>query len=212
MVDFFRHNRTRNAFIILLLTSFSVIILGSDVDAVSATTTPIASPATATPVTPTPATASTPAPVRVRAGTAQQPSGAISVTVPLDLIVLTDQVNVAVLSLDLQYNASLLRAANCTTSEAMAPLLCNIKTPGRIKLAGVAAQGIRSEVNLAQLTFELLQTTNRAEPLTLQLGLVGDVNGAAVHTDRQNGAITLSCSPESEECTSLTIYLPVVHR
>ena len=92
-------------------------------------------------LTPTPA--STPAPVRVRAGTAQPALGTTTVTIPLDLVVLTDRVNVAVLSLDLQYNAALLRATACTTSQAMTPLLCNIAAPGRVQLAGVAAQGIR---------------------------------------------------------------------
>ena len=161
-------------------------------------------------LTPTPA--STPAPVRVRAGTAQPPLGTTTVTIPLDLVVLTDRVNVAVLSLELQYNAALLKATACTTSQAMAPLLCNIVAPGRVQLAGVAAQGIRNEVNLASLTFEVLQPVARTEPLLLQMGIVGDINGTAVSTDRQNGAITLTCPPEAEDCTGLTIYLPLVHR
>ncbi|MCB0189232.1 MAG: hypothetical protein KDE31_33410, partial [Caldilineaceae bacterium] len=172
----------------------------------SATNTPVSTPpSTATPI-------STPAPVRVRAGTAQPTAGQTTVSVPLDLLVLTDRVNVAVVSIDLQYNAAVLQATNCTVSQAMTPFLCNIAAPGHIRLAGVAAQGIRNEVNLANLTFAIRQPIDRTEPLTLKLDLIGDVNGTAVGTDRQPGAIILTCTPETEECTAINIYLPLVHR
>jgi len=179
-------------------------------ESVPPTATAVNTPRT-TPKAATPLSASTPAPVRVRAGTAQTDAGATTVTVPLDLVVLTDRVNVAVLSLDLHYNAALLRATNCATSQAMAPLLCNVSTPGRIQLAGVAAEGIRNELTLAEITFAVLQSVDRTAPLTIQLAVVGDVSGAAVSTDEQNGVITLTCAPESDDCTGIQIYLPLVH-
>ncbi len=171
----------------------------------TATPTNPALAATATPV-------STPAPVRVRAGTTQAAPGATTVVVPLDLVVLTDRVNIGVLSLELQYNAAYLKATACTVSETMELLLCNIATPGRIRLAGVAVRGIRSEVNLANLTFELLQGVDQTVPLTVQVLLTGNVDGAAVSTDGQDGAITLHCPPEAETCSGLNIYLPLVNR
>lgn len=182
-------------------------------DSVPPTATPTATNTPpATPPTPTPTTASTPAPVRLQAGSAQTTGGTTTVTVPLDLVVLTDRVNVAVLSLDLQYNASLLKATNCATSQAMAPLLCNVSEPGRIQLAGVAAEGIRAARTLAEITFEIQQSVDRTTPLTIQLEVVGDVNGAAVSTDEQHGVITLTCAPEAEDCSGIQIYLPLVHR
>ncbi|MCB0184431.1 MAG: hypothetical protein KDE31_09205, partial [Caldilineaceae bacterium] len=154
---------------------------------------------------------STPGPVRVRAGTAQTASDAISVTVPLDLVVLTEPVNVGVISLTLSYDASLLSATACQLSDALTLLRCNIATPGQIRLAGVAPRGIRSAVNLAQLVFTPQQSINLTAPLTIQLDVVGDVDGAAVSTDSQAGTITLTCAL-NERCNGLNVYLPWVNR
>jgi hypothetical protein len=155
---------------------------------------------------------STPAPVRVRAGTAQTVSDASSVTVPLDLVVLTDRVNVSAISLSLQYDAGLLSATACNVSAALTLLRCNITTPGQIQLAGVATRGVRREVNLAQLVFTPKQPINLTVPLTIELDVVGDGDGAAVSTDSQSGAITLTCPPNEEECGGINLYLPLVNR
>ncbi len=177
----------------------------------TATPTPTHTPL-ATPPTPTATPIGTPAPVRVRAGTGQATTGTTAVSVPLDLVVLTDRVNVGVLSLDLHYNAAYLKATACTVSQAMELLLCNIAEPGRIQLAGVSARGIRSEINLASLTFELLQAVDRTVPLAVQVDLTGNVDGATVSTDGENGTITLLCPPNAEDCSGINIYLPLVNR
>jgi len=181
--------------------------------AVPPTATPIAtSTSIAPPPTPTATPISTPAPVRVRVGSAQAANGATSITVPLELVVLTDRVNIGVLTLNLHYNAAYLNATACTVSQALDLLLCNHTETGKIRLAGISARGIRNEVPLATLTFDLLQAVDRTVPLTIQVELTGDVDGAAVSTDAQNGTITLYCPPDSEDCSGINIYLPVVNR
>lgn len=194
-----------------LVTYFDEISLQLCDHSVPPTATPSATPI-ATPPTATATPISTPAPVRVRAGTGQATGGAINVTVPLDLVVLTDRVNVGVLSLELRYNAAYLKATACTVSQTMELLLCNITEPGRIQLAGVSARGIRSAVNLASLTFELLQAVDRTVPLTVHVDLTGNVDGAAVSTDGENGTITLLCPPNAEDCSGINLYLPLVNR
>ncbi|MEZ4674155.1 MAG: hypothetical protein R2932_07940 [Caldilineaceae bacterium] len=181
-------------------------------DTTAPTATPTNTPVAPTPtVTPTPST--TPAPVRVRAGSGQAINGAKSVTVPLDLVVLTDQVNVGAINLDLDYNAALLKVTDCAVGEALDLLLCNSATPGHIRLAGVSAAGIRNEVNLAHLTFEFLQLAESTVPLTIQLKVVGNVDGAAVGAIGQNGTVTLICPPDTEDCTAgIQIYLPLINR
>lgn len=180
------------------------------------TTAPTATPTNTVispPPTATPTVVSTPAPIRVRAGTAQIPNGATTVDVPLDLVVFTDRVNVGVLSIDLQYDATMLKATQCTVSNAMELLLCNIDTPGRIQLAGISANGIRSEINLANLTFTLLQQVESSMPLAVTLDIVGNVDGSTVSADQQNGSITLLCPSDSENCTpGIRVYLPLVTR
>ncbi len=79
-------------------------------------------------------------------------------------------------------------------------------------MAGVSARGIRSEINLAHLTFELLQTVDRTVPLTIQAKLTGNVDGAAVSTDGENGTVTLLCPPNAEDCNGINVYLPLVNR
>ncbi len=177
----------------------------------TATSTPTNTPLV-TPPSPTATPLGTPAPVRVRAGTAHATADATTVTVPLDLVVLTDRVNIGVLSLELRYNAAYLKATACTVSGTMELLLCNVAEPGRIQLAGVSARGIRSEVNLASLTFEVLQAVDRTVPLTVQVDLTGNVDGAPVSTDGENGTVTLLCAPNTENCSGINLYLPLVNR
>lgn len=183
--------------------------------------TPTATPlATSTPTPTTVATPPTPTPtptatrlssgVIVRAGSVAVADGQTTVAVPLDLIGATAERPVGVLSVDVQYNAAVLKATACTIGGSFDLLLCNTDSPGVIQLAGVAATGIQTDVRIADLGFELLPPANLSTQLTVQLDTVADVEGTALSATGQPGQISIACAPSSDACQ--TLFLPLVHR
>lgn len=176
----------------------------------TATATVVAATATAAA---TPTVAATPDPVRVRAGTITVAPAATTATVPLDVIVLTDRLQVGLLSATIGYDETLLKATGCAQTAAVDLLLCNVATPGVVQLAGVSALGLGGETTVANLTFELLVNSDRITPLTVDLKLIGDGSGTAVSATPLNGAIDLSCTEDAENCDrGNVIYLPVIRR
>ncbi|MEZ4728694.1 MAG: hypothetical protein R3E79_16290 [Caldilineaceae bacterium] len=165
-----------------------------------------------TPAPPTPTATATPLPssIIVRAGSIAVTEGQTTMTVPLDLIGATNERAVGVLSVDVQYNADLLQATTCTVSDSFDLLLCNSAIPGVIQLAGVAANGIRTDVRIAELGFDLRQPANLATQLTVQLNAVADVEGTALSATGQHGQLSTACPPGSANCQ--TLFLPLVHR
>lgn len=164
-----------------------------------------------TPAPPTPTITATPPPssVIIRAGGMAVIEGQTAVTVPLDLVGVTAPA-VGVLSVDVQYDTTVLKAVACTIGNSFDLLLCNLETPGLLQLAGVAANGIRSDVRVADLGFELLPPVNRSTQLTVQLDALADVEGTALSATGQNGQISITCRPGSDTCQ--TLFLPLVHR
>jgi hypothetical protein len=180
---------------------------------VTATPTPtLTTTAVFTPGPPTPTATATPLPssVIVRAGHVAVAEGETTLTIPLELIGATPADAVGVLSVDIQYNALLLKATTCTVGEHFDLLLCNIPTPGVIQLAGVAANGIRTNVRVADLGFEILQPVDLNTQLTVQLRVVANTDGMALNATGQNGQISIACPPGSDACQ--TLFLPLVHR
>ena len=188
----------------------------------TATATPTVTPvATATPTlmatptqlaTATSTVTSTPAPasVRVVVGDATASQGQNQVQVPLDLLDVGNEMAVGVVSFAVQYDAARLKANSCTTSNRFDLLLCNFATPGILQLAGVAADGIRSNAHLADIEFALLQADGLATLLTVQLKRVTNPAGDALTASGGNGRITSSCPPGSGGCN--TVYLPLVQK
>jgi hypothetical protein len=179
----------------------------------TATPTPTLTPTTfLTPMSPTATATATPLPssVIVRAGAATMVSGQTTVEVPLDLINAKAEHPVGVISIDMQYDATMLKATVCTVGDNFDLLLCNVVTPGLISMAGVAATGIRTDVRIANLGFDLLQPVNPSTPLTVLLHAVADTEGAALRATAQNGQVIATCTPGSEGCQ--TLFLPLVHR
>lgn len=164
-----------------------------------------------TPVPPTPTATATPPPsnVIVRAGGVSVVEGQTAITVPLDLVGVTAPA-VGVLSVDVEYDTTALKAVACTISNSFDLLLCNLETPGLVQLAGVAAGGIRTDVRVADLGFELLPPVNRTTQLTVQLETVADVEGTTLNATGQAGQISITCRPGSDNCQ--TLFLPLVHR
>jgi hypothetical protein len=149
----------------------------------------------------------------VRAASVPVEEGQTSLDASLELAGATAELNVGAVSVDVQYDAALLKATACAVSDSFDLLLCNIATPGVIQLAGVAAGGIRSELTIADLGFEILQPDNLFTQLTVQLDTIADVEGATVNATAQHGQIGTPCVPGSEGCAiSAVIHLPLVHR
>ena len=187
-------------------------------------TTPATPTATAT-ATPTPTTTAVvtptvPAPIAtatalpsnliVRAGGVAVIEGQTAITVPLDLVGVAAEPAIGVLSVDVHYDTTVLKAVACAVSSSFDLLLCNMETPGLLQLAGVAANGLRTDLRVADLGFELLPPVNRTTQLTVQLDALADVDGTTLHAVGQNGQITITCRPGSEDCQ--TLFLPLVHR
>ncbi|MEZ4863403.1 MAG: hypothetical protein R3C14_18945 [Caldilineaceae bacterium] len=186
----------------------------------STTTTLPTATATSTPTAvvtvgpPTPTATATPLPsgIVVRAGDVPVSAGQNALVAPLDLTGATLEQPVGALSVAVQYDAALLKATGCTTSDSFDLLLCNLAKPGMVQLAGVAATGIHANVRLADLNFDLLQPDNLSTQLTVQVGAVADPAGTALSATRQNGQIGAPCPPGSAGCAAQTIYLPLVQR
>jgi hypothetical protein len=170
---------------------------------------------TSTPATlaQTASVAQLPASIIVRAGSAALVDGQTTVDATLELAGATDEQKVGVLSVDVRYDATAFKASACTVSNNFDLLLCNIATPGVIQLAGVAASGVRSDVKVADLSFEILQSDHLYTLLEVQLDIVADAEGATINAAAQHGQIGTPCIPGSEGCAiSAVIYLPLVHR
>jgi len=152
--------------------------------------------------------------VRVRAGTVVVPTGATTVSVPIDLVVLTDRIGVGVFSASVEYDATLLQATGCVQEPPLDLLLCRVAVPGVVKMAAVSALGVRGEATVAEVTFELLQKADHRSPLTVDISLLGDGEGTEVGATAIHGALELNCEPNgNDSCLSgETIYLPVVRR
>lgn len=180
------------------------------------TATPTATTTVAvTPASPTPTATATalPSNVLIRAGNVAVTEGQTTFSAPLDLIGATAERAVSVLSVDVQYDATKLKATACTVGSAFDPLLCNIATPGVIQLAGVAAIAIRTDVKLADLGFDILQPADLSTLLTVKLDTVADGEGLALVATTQNGQIGAACLPGSEGCSAAqNLYLPLVNR
>lgn len=169
---------------------------------------------TLTPTLPPPTPTITPLPggIVVRVGTVFVNAGQTSLTAPFDLLGANDDRNVGALSVDVQYDAALLKAVACTVNDNFDLLLCNLATPGVIQLAGVAADGIRAELKLADLGFDLLQTDNLNTQLMVQVDTVANADGDALSASVQHGKIATACLPGSDDCTTQTLYLPLIDR
>lgn len=188
----------------------------------TATATPVDTPAasetptlSATPTTAAPTATATPQPggILVRAGTVAAGEGQLPVNAPLELTGATDERTVGVLSVAVQYDSGVLNAVACPVSDGFDLLLCNVAAPGVIRLAGVAAGGIRSDLKVADLGFEVLQPGNLPTQLTVQLETIADVDGDALSASVQNGQIRAACPPGEGSCVAdLYLYLPLVQR
>lgn len=174
-------------------------------------------PLTLTPVepaeTPTATATATPLPgnLMVRAGVVTLAAGQAAVNAPLELAGATGQQPVGILSIAVQYDASVLNAVACPVSNDFDLLLCSVAAPGLIRLVGVAATGIRSDLKVADLAFEVSQPENLPAQLTVQLDAVADVEGDALSAAAENGQIRAACLPGAEDCSAdIYFYLPLV--
>lgn len=177
------------------------------------TSIPAATPSQiATTFTPTSTTAATalPSNIKVKIGSVAIDEGQSQVQVPLDLQSADDAHPVGVVSLAVQYDAAKLKAITCNVGSSFDLLLCNLAQPGIIQLAGVDADGIRSNVRIADIGFEILQPAKLSTPLTVQLKRVSNRDGDALETVAQNGQVSLSCTAGSANCHN--VYLPLVQR
>ena len=182
----------------------------------TATATPTLTPtALPTATLPAPTATATPQPnhLTVRATNVAVAQGATTLRAQVDLLGATDTTAVGVLSIDIAYDQTLLNPTGCTVGSSFDLLLCNTGTPGLIQLAGVATNGIRTDVTIADLDFTIVQPEKLNTLLTVQIETVGDTEGVALPAIAQQGHIYLACVPGSEGCPILApLYLPLVQR
>ncbi|MFN8444353.1 MAG: hypothetical protein U0175_26455 [Caldilineaceae bacterium] len=215
IVYFDVYNNGSGATLVNYLDDISVQSCDSTATATSTPTPTATTTVTATPtqvVTATPTLTSTPVPagVRITVGNVVAAQGENQVQVPLNLIAAGNQPGVGALSLAIHYDAARITAKSCTTSEQFDLLLCNVAMPGAVQLAGVAAEGIRSNVRLADIAFELLESDGLSSELTVQLKQVTDPAGDVLNASTDNGQIISACPPGSGSCSN--VYLPLVQK
>lgn len=181
-----------------------------DSDATTPTATLAFTPTPTQIATPTPTATATPLSnsVRVQVSSSGVNQGQAQVQIALDLLGARDEFPVGVVSLTLQYDAAKVKATDCATSARFDLLRCNIAKSGVIQLAGVDADGIRSDARIADITFEILQAEDLYTPLTLQLRRLANRDGDRLDASAENGQIGSACAAGSGRC----IYLPVVQR
>jgi len=167
-----------------------------------------------TPATPTPTVTTTPVPssLLVSAANVTVVQEDNTVHALVDLRGASNQQPVGVLSVDLAYDPAILSATTCTVSDRFDLLLCNITTAGLIQLAGVAAEGLRSDLTVAELDFTIRQLENLNTQLTVQIDEVADPTGAPLTATAQHGQVGAPCTPGSPGCPTTSTYLPLVQR
>jgi hypothetical protein len=161
----------------------------------------------------TPTATATPLPgtLLVRAGTIVLAEGQTEVIAPLAMTGATGQQPVGILSVAVQYDVGVLNAVACPVSDRFDLLLCSVADPGVIRLAGVAGTGIRADLKVADLAFEVVQPANLPAQLTVQLETVADIEGDALSVASQNGQIRAACTPDDDSCVADSyLYLPLV--
>lgn len=178
--------------------------------------TPTASPTAPpveTPLSPTATATPEPGDIVVRAGMVTVTDGQTTVDAPLELLGASDARAVGVLSVDVQYDADVLRAVSCPVSDRFDLILCNLAEPGLVQLAGVAASGIYADAAVASLGFEILHSTELNTPLVVKIDSIADRDGVALAATAQPGRISVACAPGSDGCAPNShLYLPLVQR
>ncbi len=192
------------------------ISLQSCDSAVTSTPTPTATATEIiTPATPTPTATTTPlsSNLTVRVANVTVDEGATTLRARLDLLGAADPQRVGVIGVNVTYDTAVLNATACTVSASFDLLLCNIGTPGLMQLAGVSAEGIRTDVAIADLDFAIVQPENLNTQLTVQIETITDNEGTALTATVQHGQVGTPCQPGSEGCPLLPpVYLPLIQR
>ena len=182
----------------------------------AATATPPASPTAPpveTPLSPTATLTPGPGDLVVRAGVVTVEDGQTTVDAPLELFGASDLTAVGVLTVDVQYDANLLRAVSCPVSDRFDLILCNLAEFGLVQIAGVAASGIHEDAAVASLGFEILHPTELNTPLVVKIESIADRDGIALAATAQSGRISIACAPGSDGCAANPhLYLPLVQR
>ena len=146
----------------------------------------------------------------MRVGNAEVSNGQTQVQVPVDLLDASDAQPIGLLSMAVQYDATRVKAITCNVGSSFDLLLCNLAKPGLIQLAGGNADGIRANVRIADMTFEILQPSDLFVPLTAQLKRVSNREGDALSASGQDGQIGSSCIAGGSNCHN--VYLPLVQK
>lgn len=163
------------------------------------TATPTATAtATASPTSTATATA-TPTGLLIRMGSANGRSQG-AVAVPLDLLNVAGQAPVGVVSVDVLYDAGLVLATGCATSDAFDLALCNVKEAGKIQFSAIAVHGVTTDTTLSHVTFDVVDATKGPASLTVLLDMVADTNTDEIAASAEHGAITFGCRSGDVNC------------
>ncbi len=177
---------------------------------ITATATQTATPSptatnTATP-TSTPTPTATPTGAIVRVGTALQPAAtAFSVTVPVEVINVPAETKLGAVTVDLQYDATLLALQSCLASTATRfdSLVCNTEEAGHVRIAALATAGISGNGVFAELTFQSNGDIGRASELLITVETFVDVNAVPIPVNHQDGGVIFSCMVGDVDCSGV---------
>ncbi len=177
---------------------------------ITATATQTATPlptatSTATP-TNTPTPTATPTGAIVRVGTALQPAAtAFSVKVPVEVINVPAEANLGAVTVDIQYDATLLTVQSCLapTATRFDSLVCNTEEAGHVRIAALATAGINGNAVFAELTFQSDGAIGTDSNLMVTVETFVDVNAVPIPVSSQDGRVIFTCMAGDVDCSGV---------
>jgi hypothetical protein len=113
-----------------------------------------------------------------------------SVTVGLDALSVPTP-GVAAVTIDVQYNNTVVDATACTQSSG--GLVCNVNyAPDKVLVTGASAYGVTGNITLAEITFRAIGQPGQCSALDVQIVTFADPNGEPISVSAQDGQICIS--------------------
>ncbi|MBV7330231.1 hypothetical protein KFU94_18670 [Chloroflexi bacterium TSY] len=133
--------------------------------------------------------------------------------VPLELVNVPTETSIGVVSVDVNYDSTILLASSCDTGSDFGLIVCNHTEPGKIRLSGIAANGISVDTLLANLGFDVVGSKSIARAtvgstiLDVQIHSVQDTDGNNLQAADEDGVITFGCHLGDVDCDNeLSIF------
>jgi len=161
--------------------------------------------ATQTP-TSTPTPTATPTGAIVRVGTQlQPPAAARTIIVPVEVINVPGEKKLGAVTVELQYDSSLLMLQSCLapTDSRFDSLVCNTEEAGRIRMAALSSAGISGNGVFAELAFESNGAVGIESKLAVTVETFVDINAIPIPVSKQDGALFFACMGGDVDCNGV---------